>query len=286
MRKKRFFHLDTITTTIYFYIHIIEDNHNDAVWVKIDFHQYTTVNGRLKKLLMIAHNIVFSYHKGAFMGWFNKKELTEIGRLKGIIARLEAENNAPYLPMELSKARDRNSSRFYKSKDFFTPKERMLFEKLLAVITGEDFKQEFAGAKFFIFPKVRLMDIIEQKEKSWSEFKVLKTNEDVVRTIMKTYPSFGEKEYRELIIDSALKTHVDFLICNINEDKIMPILVIELHSKGDKKGYYDILKESALKLFNVKKVSGLWVIKNEELDDNDFAEKLQRDLIEKLKRLS
>ncbi|MDR2592861.1 MAG: hypothetical protein LBC59_08675 [Chitinispirillales bacterium] len=210
----------------------------------------------------------------------------EILNLKAAIKRLEEK----YLPINLVKKRDQNIDKFYRPKEtYLTKSELLLFEKLSTIIVSKEFINVFNEVKYFIFTKVKLIDIVQQTQLSWTKFKELNKNETVVDSIIKEYPDFNDSDYVKLAFYPILNCHIDFLICKSVDVNVVPILGIELNGNdhdSNKPKMNDIFKEHVLDLFRVKKTKGLMIIRNEELTQDGYDDKLKSKLIKTLKELS
>jgi hypothetical protein len=120
------------------------------------------------------------------MWWFNKKEVAdlkttvshlttqnenlekEVEDLKATANRLAAQNKS--LPSELYTIRDDTAGGLYciRQNGFFSTNESKLFKILSEITATEEFKNRFGEGKYHIFPKVRLIDIVEM----WSDAKI------------------------------------------------------------------------------------------------------------------
>jgi hypothetical protein len=230
------------------------------------------------------------------MGWLNRlmgktdKSVTimteeEILKLKAKIKQLEEDS-----PINLIKKRDQNIDKFYRLKEtYLTKSELSLFGKISTIISSEEFIHEFNGIEYFIFTKVKLIDIIKQTQPNWAKFKELQKNKTVVDSIINDFPNFDDSDYKKLTFYPILNCHIDFLICKNVGDNVVPILGIELNGNdhdNNKPKKNDIFKERAFDLLKVKKTKGLMIIRNEELTKDGYDDRLKNELIKTLKELS
>jgi hypothetical protein len=237
-----------------------------------------------------------------FMGWFNKKELAEIERLKMEINTLKNTVNlqSEKIPQKLYNIRDKNIYAFYHiQKDFFSPRELMLFEKLSAIITSEEFKERRAGKKYIILSKVRLFDIIKNwpECESWDKLKTSGKKTALIKELEENCSTIDDDKYKRLIVYPVKCLHVDFLICKVDYENAIPALVIELDGGYKEGSDYSGKNNDDLKslIFNNISKNGKGEttfyrpefkrIKNSEMDEPEFYNQLMDYLVNALESI-
>lgn len=135
-----------------------------------------------------------------------------------------------------------------------------------------------------VFANTRLADIVKLFEEEYNSgdnsfCKNLNKNPNkkkICELIEKYMPNFNDGDYKNAFSYPLNRLHIDFLICDNENDKSRPVLAIELHgSEHDpksEKADWNRIKNDKFKreLFDSKNKSmnvRLLVIKNEELDD-------------------
>lgn len=119
--------------------------------------------------------------------------------------------------------------------DFTSWYETRLYELLCDIVASDTLKKY----ELKVFSQVRLADIVKVREENLEEFKdniefhttkgELKTNrsksavyEEMIRA------GFDDKKYKQVFLYPLLRSHVDFLICRSGNERLTPLIVIEL----------------------------------------------------------
>lgn len=119
--------------------------------------------------------------------------------------------------------------------DFTSWYETRLYELLCDIVASDTLKKY----ELKVFSQVRLADIVKVREENLEEFKDniefhttkgdLKTNrsksavyEEMIRA------GFDDKKYKQVFLYPLLRSHVDFLICRSGNERLTPLIVIEL----------------------------------------------------------
>lgn len=131
--------------------------------------------------------------------------------------------------------KDLAKSVYDKKWDFTSWYETRLYELLCDIVVSDALKKY----ELKVFSQVRLADIVKVREENLEKFKnniefhttngVLKTNhskEAVYEEMIKA--NFNDKKYRQVFLYPLLRSHVDFLICRSGNEKLTPLMVIEL----------------------------------------------------------
>lgn len=119
--------------------------------------------------------------------------------------------------------------------DFTSWYETRLYDLLCDIVVSDTLKKY----ELKVFSQVRLADIVKVREENLEKFKNniefhttkgdLKTNRSkatVYEEMIKA--NFDDKKYRQVFLYPLLRSHVDFLICRSGNERLTPLMVIEL----------------------------------------------------------
>lgn len=131
--------------------------------------------------------------------------------------------------------KDLAKSVYDKKWDFTSWYETRLYELLCDIVISDTLKKY----ELKVFSQVRLADIVRVREEDLEKFKNniefhttkgdFKTNRSkaaVYEEMIKA--NFDDKKYKQVFLYPLLRSHVDFLICRSQNDKLSPLMVIEL----------------------------------------------------------
>jgi hypothetical protein len=234
--------------------------------------------------------------------WFKKRELAEIERLKEansiLCAQLEAlkrENVDLYARPEkmsgsLYNLRNDSICCLYKTKnDFFTVSELRFFKNISSMLADG----VLAKKKYFVFPKVRLADIVENWHDAgtWGDLQKSDKTKAIASEIISLHSTMDDDKYKKLVVYPTFSLHIDFLICKKTSDGgLTPALAIELDGDSRYRNKNnDALKSSIFDKIGKNKSGDvtpyrleLLRFKNTDIESPDFVNRLRREVINKL----
>lgn len=186
------------------------------------------------------------------MDIFNRKRLAaveqELAEARRGIARLKEKCNAQinehsikevYHTIRTKIIHDPDQARsvYTKKESFMSWYENLLYTWLYEIVTSDEFKEE----RLSVFAQVRLADIVELWEESYSDFvdhiefspgKENSGKKAAHNVMLESKSDFNNQDYKATFLYPLLHSHIDFLICRIGNGKPEPILVLELFDKN------------------------------------------------------